>query len=65
MVYVNKIDRIKVELDHLQFLKGSEYDFSCSNCGQMYRKEIDECEQCYSKSFIPTSKLIQELELIV
>jgi len=63
MVHVNEIDKREVELEHLDKLKGSGYDLSCSGCGYMYRKPVRICEHCDSKSFTPTTEVIRKLEL--
>jgi len=51
------------ELEHLDKLKGSGYDSSCSQCGYMYKEEPKKCEQCGGVIFSRTSELIKKLEL--
>lgn len=64
------INLISVELEHLEHLRGSGYDFVCSGCNQVYRKKsinvktkIEECEYCGSKSFLSIREVIRKLEL--
>ena len=52
-----------VELEHLDKLKGSGYDFSCSKCGYMYKEEPKACEHCEGKIFSETREIIRSLEL--
>ena len=61
---MNEIDWREVEINHLQKLSGSGYDFSCAGCGYMYKqRHSDGCEHCNSKEFLRTTKVIRRLEL--
>lgn len=54
-----------IEFDHVSFLKGAGYDFSCSECGYMDRKEPVKCDYCGSKKFLSTREVLKKLELCV
>jgi rRNA maturation endonuclease Nob1 len=63
MIYVNRGDFVAVEIEHLQKLRGSGYDFSCSDCNYMYKKRPERCDICDSNVFIRTTEVIRKLEL--
>lgn len=54
----------EIELDHLNKLFHSGFDYSCSECGYMYREKPSEgCEICDSRDFLRTTELIKKIGL--
>lgn len=56
------IDMNKIELEHLDHLRFSGYDFVCSKCNQVYKeKPVDGC-YCGNKKFLDIGEVIRKLE---